>query len=91
MVGRVEEREWEWNQEELTAVLENLVDGRDEITYEELLFLLPEAQDNQELLEALVQDLAAVGVSVTNDEEADDFLVNEFGTQNCVLDTAPGA
>jgi RNA polymerase primary sigma factor len=72
MVGPVVERELEWDQEELTAVLENLVDGRDEITYDELLFLLPEAEDNQELLEALIQDLAAVGVSVTNDEETDE-------------------
>jgi RNA polymerase primary sigma factor len=71
IVGPVDEREFVWSQEELATVLENLVDGRDEITHNELLTILPEAEDNDELLEALVFDLAAMGVSVVDEQEED--------------------
>jgi RNA polymerase primary sigma factor len=81
---KVEERELEWYQEESAELLENLVGGRNELTYDELLSLLPEAAGNSELLEALMDDLAGMGVSVVNDEETDesDAISSESETAN---------
>jgi RNA polymerase primary sigma factor len=69
MVGQAEGREWASDQEELAEALENLIDGRNKITYSELLALLPEIEDYTELVEALLYDLKARGVSIVDDEE----------------------
>ena len=45
LVNKVPEREWVWNQETFAEELGNLVDGRNEITQNELISLLPEADD----------------------------------------------
>lgn len=72
MVGSKEARAWVWDQDELAEVVENLFDGRNEITYDELLSLLPETEDNPELVEALIYDLAGMGISIIEDEESSD-------------------
>jgi RNA polymerase primary sigma factor len=71
MVGSVEERVWAWDQDELSEVAENLFDGRTKVTYDELLALLPEIEDNTELLETLVYDLAGMGITVIGGEDTD--------------------
>jgi RNA polymerase primary sigma factor len=69
-VGHLGEREWELSREELAEVLESILDERTEITYHELLSLLPEIEDNPELLAMLVDDLANLGVSIREEEES---------------------
>ncbi len=85
MVG-AEERELVWDQEELTEILESLVDGRNEITYDELLSLLPEIGDNAELVEVLAYDLASMGVTVVYDEETDEPEAVNTGAKTADLD-----
>ena len=72
MVGEVEEREWVWNQETFAEELRNMVDGRNEITQNEILSLLPEIEDHSELLEVLAEELAELGVSVIADESSEE-------------------
>ena len=69
-MGHLGEREWELSREELAEVLESILDERTEITYHELLSLLPEIEDNPELLAMLVDDLANLGVSIREEEES---------------------
>lgn len=64
-----EKQAWVTDEEQLAELVENLLDGRTEITYDELLSLLPEVEDNPELLETLIVDLSNIGVSVVEEEE----------------------
>jgi RNA polymerase primary sigma factor len=70
----VEEQGWELKQvgrDEWAKVLERLTDGRDYITYDEVLALLPEVEEQVELLDALLDELAAMDVAVLGREEAE--------------------
>jgi len=85
-VGSEAARVWAWDQDELAEVIENLFDGRDEITYDEFLSLLPETEDNPELLEALVFDLAGMGISIIEDEESADSETQTETNKTSILD-----
>lgn len=75
------------NQAELFQVVEDLLDGRDYITYDELLSLLPEAEEHMDLLDDLLHELALRGISVLeSDEGGEDVrvahkVVDEPGTE----------
>jgi RNA polymerase primary sigma factor len=71
LVGHLEEHQWELNREELTELIDGVLGGRTEISYDELLSLLPEIEDNPELLAAVVDDLANLGIAIA-DEELDE-------------------
>jgi RNA polymerase primary sigma factor len=77
MVGQEEVQEWFGDQDELAEVVENLFDGRNEITSEELISLLPEIDDNPELLESLIVTLAGVGISVVDGDKSLEAEVSE--------------
>ncbi len=69
-------REKEWNLElvdraEWTEIIKKLVGKRDHITYDELLSLLPEAEEHLEILETLMDELAAMGISIVDAQEQD--------------------
>ena len=64
--------EWEWDQDELDQVAERLVDGQTEIAYGQLFSLLPDIENNREMLKGLVDDLAKTGVKVVDDEEIEE-------------------
>lgn len=72
MMGELEEREWILDQDEIVELLENLVGEQNEITLRELLSLIPEAEDDPQILEGLVYDLAALGISVVEDNDAEE-------------------
>lgn len=55
------------DQEEWREVVESLVSELNEITYDELLALIPEAADDPDLLQALLQDLTGAGVTVRDE------------------------
>jgi RNA polymerase primary sigma factor len=64
------------NQEEWLKVVEDLLDGRDYITTDELLSLLPEAEEHLDLLDDLLYELALRGISVLeSDEEGEDVRI----------------
>lgn len=69
-------REKEWNLElvdraEWTEIIKKLVGKRDHITYDELLSLLPEAEEHLEVLETLMDELATMGISIVDAQEQD--------------------
>lgn len=66
---QVKERVSEWNQAELTEMVETLTDGKKEIRQDQLLSLLPEIEDNPELLDALIFDLSGMGIRILDSEE----------------------
>jgi RNA polymerase primary sigma factor len=70
-VVEVDEREWVWDRDELVEIIENLTDGRNEISLEELHSLIPEVEDNPEFFETLASDLTALGISVVVDDQTD--------------------
>ena len=66
---KIGELELEWSdQDTLVEVVENLLEGRDQITYEELRSLLPEDEDRTNLLKALLDTVSDMGVSITDKE-----------------------
>ena len=66
---KIGELELEWSdQDTLVEVVENLLEGRDHITYEELRSLLPEDEDRTNLLKALLDTVSDMGVSITDKE-----------------------
>jgi len=68
----LEERQaWVLDRDEWADVIKNLMAQHGELTSDDLLSLIPEAQDNPELLDALMHDLANLGVTATGPEEAD--------------------
>jgi RNA polymerase primary sigma factor len=77
MVGAGKKNEFRsLNQEEWLKVVEDLLDGRDYITTDELLSLLPEAEEHLDLLDDLLYELALRGVSVLeSDEEGEDVRI----------------
>jgi RNA polymerase primary sigma factor len=64
------------DQAELFQVVDDLLDGRDYITADELLSLFPEAEEHLDLLDELLYELALRGISVLeSDEEGEDVQV----------------
>ena len=59
------------NQAEWAEIIEKLVEKRDYITYDELLSLLPEAEEHMALLETLMDELANMGISIVDAQEQD--------------------
>jgi RNA polymerase primary sigma factor len=75
VVGEEEIREWIVtldDRNEWTEILADLVDGRETITRDELLALVPEIEEDDDLLDALVEDLDKMGVGIEKADEADD-------------------
>jgi RNA polymerase primary sigma factor len=64
-------------QDEIAELIESLVSGRDYITYDELLLLLPEAEEHMELLDAILDELINMGVSILERGEIDGGRVDE--------------
>jgi RNA polymerase primary sigma factor len=60
------------DRDEWVKAVESVIEGRSHITYDELLSLLPEAEEHVELLESLLDELASMGVSVLDREEVDE-------------------
>lgn len=74
-MGEEERREWTLasvDQEEWAEVVTNLLDGQDTITLEELFSLEPQMEEDAQLLGALVDQLDQLGVSVVENEEAEE-------------------
>jgi RNA polymerase primary sigma factor len=70
-----EKNEWvleSVDRDEWAEIVSNLVEGRDYITYDELLTLLPEVEERMDLLEALLDELANMGIAVLDPEEVDE-------------------
>jgi RNA polymerase primary sigma factor len=66
---KIDELNLEWSdQDTLVEVVENLLEGRDHITYGELRSLLPEDEDHTNLLKALLDTVSDMGVSITDAE-----------------------
>jgi RNA polymerase primary sigma factor len=63
--------EWELQKldSEMRESLEELVGDRDSITYDELLSLLPEAEEDVELLDAVIEELFNMGVTIIDGTE----------------------
>jgi RNA polymerase primary sigma factor len=59
-------------QDEWVEAVENLVAGRSYVTYDELLSFLPEAEEHVDLLEALLDELSNMGISVLDREQVDE-------------------
>jgi len=57
------------DQDEWVKAVESLVEGRPSVTYEQLLTLLPDPEENIASTDAFLDELAAVGLSVVEDEE----------------------
>jgi RNA polymerase primary sigma factor len=57
------------DQEDWAEVLTSLIDGREAITLDELLALAPELEQDTELLETLLEDIASLGVAVAAAED----------------------
>ena len=69
-----EKKEWvlsSMNQEELIEAIKGVVDGRESITFDELLALVPEIAKDECLVEVLLYDLSAMGVSVLPPNEVE--------------------
>jgi RNA polymerase primary sigma factor len=66
--------EWELQKldPEMKESLEELVGDRESITYDELLSLLPEAEEDVELLDAVIEELFNMGVTITDGTEEED-------------------
>jgi RNA polymerase primary sigma factor len=86
MVGSVEKRVSVWDPDELAQVVENLFDGQSQVTYDELLALLPEIEDNPELLAALVSDLSAMDILVIDGEDTDKSEAQTSTSQVSILE-----
>jgi len=71
MLIKEKRREWYWDQDELSELVENQVNERNEITIDELAALLPEIEDNPQRLESLLVNLANMGVAVIANPEID--------------------
>jgi RNA polymerase primary sigma factor len=71
MVALEERQAWVVDRDEWADVIENLTTEHGELTSDDLLSLIPEAQDNPELLDALLHDLANFGVTAAGLEETD--------------------
>ncbi len=87
----LQEEKNEWvlesvDREEWAEIVSNLVEGRDYITYDELLTLLPEVEERMDLLEALLDELANMGIAVLDPEEVDEPQENESSNQPVDLD-----
>jgi RNA polymerase primary sigma factor len=70
-VGEEEKKSWflaPGDEEELAEIIANLVNGRESITYEELLSLAPEIAEEGDALVALLDHLDQLGVAVLNPE-----------------------
>jgi RNA polymerase primary sigma factor len=70
-VGEEEKKSWFLalgDEEELAEIIANLVNGRESITYEELLSLAPEIAEEGDALVALLDHLDQLGVAVLNPE-----------------------
>jgi RNA polymerase primary sigma factor len=70
-VGEEEKKSWflaPGDEEELAEIIANLVNGRESITYEELLSLAPEIAEEGDALVALLDHLDHLGVAVLNPE-----------------------
>jgi RNA polymerase primary sigma factor len=52
--------------------IESMMEGRDYITYDELLSVMPEPEENMDSLESLLTLLADMGIRVLDDEQADE-------------------
>ena len=69
-----EKKEWvlaSMDQEELIEAIKGVVDGRESITFDELLALVPEIAKDECLVEVLLYDLSAMGVSVLPPNEVE--------------------
>ena len=77
MIGLEEKNEFRsLDQEEWLKVVEDLLDGRDYVPADELLSVLPEAEEHLDLLDDLLYELALRGISVLeSDEEGEDVQV----------------
>ena len=59
----------EWSdQDALVEVIESILEGRDQITYEDLRSLLPGGEDREDLLKALLETVSEMGVSILGEE-----------------------
>jgi RNA polymerase primary sigma factor len=71
-VEKLEERDWILEHEEWTDLVENLVGERTEVTLEELIACVPEADDNPVLLENIIYYLASLEVSVVDGDQGEE-------------------
>jgi RNA polymerase primary sigma factor len=78
-VKELVEREWVLGQDEWSETIESLLNGQDEITLEELLSAVPEAEEDPELLESLMTELSGLGISII-ESEGDEERESEMET-----------
>jgi RNA polymerase primary sigma factor len=72
VVERIED-EWEalQHQDAWIELVESLLEDRDQISYRELVALLPESEEDTDLLEALLEALAERGIEVLDEPAAE--------------------
>jgi len=86
-------QEWEniAEQDKWLGLIENALEDRDQITLEELAAALPQPEENLELLEVVLEELAQRGIKVvdegTPDERDDEASSNAYAAP--VLDAIP--
>jgi RNA polymerase primary sigma factor len=76
------------DREEWAELLANLMDGQASVAREELLALIPEIEEDEELLEALQEHLEQAGVSILDSQNGDGNRVNPEGPTNGARDLA---
>jgi len=65
------------DQDQVSEAIVDLFAGRDYVTYDELLTLLPDAEDRIELLDAVLDELINMGISVLEHHDAADVESDE--------------
>jgi RNA polymerase primary sigma factor len=58
----------------MLQAIADLAAERDYVTYDEILSLLPEAEENVELLDMMIEELQAMGISIVEDKSAGEAL-----------------
>jgi RNA polymerase primary sigma factor len=89
MMGQEEREEWvlaSLNRQEWVGFVENLVEERDHITFDEILSIAPDIEDHLDLLEALLDELSEMGITVVESEQADEAQNEELTPQTADLD-----
>jgi len=64
-------------QDQISEAITDLVAGRDYLTYDELLSLLPDAEEHIELLDAVLDELINMGVSVLEHHDSGDEKIDK--------------
>jgi RNA polymerase primary sigma factor len=87
----VEKKESKWalaspQGDDWTEFVENLVEGRDYVTFDKLVSLVPDIEDHLDLLEALLDELAEMGIKVIESEDVDEVQTTKPAHQFADLD-----